>query len=146
MYEDVLNWLYDREEENRIEMKVTCAPHYYRMVKEKGGEPKSAGCLAGKSFLFISHTGIAQPCGYLELACGDVRTGRRAEGVGRVSAVRPSPRFPKLQGQVRRVPVPAHLRRVQGQGARAERRPARGGAVLFLRRLMPYEADFPCRR
>ncbi len=73
MYEDVLNWLYEREEEGRIEMKVTCAPHYYRIVKERGGVPKSAGCLAGKSFLFISHTGIAQPCGYLDLPCGDIR-------------------------------------------------------------------------
>jgi heme b synthase len=74
MYEDVLHWLYDREERNEIEMKITCAPHYYRIVKEKGGVPKSAGCLAGKSFLFISHTGIAQPCGYLEAGCGDLRT------------------------------------------------------------------------
>jgi AdoMet-dependent heme synthase len=73
MYEDVLHWLYEREERHEMEMKVTCAPHYYRIVKEKGGTPKSAGCLAGKSFLFISHTGIAQPCGYLELECGDVR-------------------------------------------------------------------------
>jgi AdoMet-dependent heme synthase len=73
MYEDVLHWLYDVEERGEMEMKVTCAPHYYRIVKEKGGTPKSAGCLAGKSFLFISHTGIAQPCGYLELGCGDVR-------------------------------------------------------------------------
>jgi AdoMet-dependent heme synthase len=73
MYEDVLHWLYEREERNEIEMKVTCAPHYYRIVKEKGGVPKSAGCLAGKSFLFISHTGVAQPCGYLEASCGDVR-------------------------------------------------------------------------
>lgn len=80
MYEEVLNWLYEREEEGKIEMKVTCAPHYYRIVKERGGTPKSAGCLAGKSFLFISHTGIAQPCGYLELACGDVR----AHGVRQV--------------------------------------------------------------
>jgi AdoMet-dependent heme synthase len=80
MYEDVLNWLYEREEERKIEMKVTCAPHYYRIVKERGGTPKSAGCLAGKSFLFISHTGEAQPCGYLELPCGDIRK----EGVRRV--------------------------------------------------------------
>lgn len=72
-YEEVLNWLYEREEENAIEMKVTCAPHYYRIVTERGGAPKSAGCLAGKSFLFISHTGVAQPCGYLELPSGDVR-------------------------------------------------------------------------
>ena len=80
MYEEVLGRLYEREEEGLIEMKVTCAPHYYRIVKERGGMPKSAGCLAGKSFLFISHRGIAQPCGYLELPCGDVRK----EGVQKV--------------------------------------------------------------
>lgn len=73
-YEDVLNWLYGLESKNEIEMKVTCAPHYYRIVKEKGDTPKSAGCLAGKSFMFISHKGIAQPCGYLEISSGDVRT------------------------------------------------------------------------
>ncbi|HBA53168.1 MAG TPA: radical SAM/SPASM domain-containing protein, partial [Syntrophorhabdus aromaticivorans] len=72
-YEDVLNRLYDVEKQNEIEMKVTCAPHYYRIVKERGDTPKSAGCLAGKSFMFISHRGIAQPCGYLELHSGDVR-------------------------------------------------------------------------
>ena len=79
-YEDVLNWLYDIESKNEIEMKVTCAPHYYRIVKEKGDTPKSAGCLAGKSFMFISHKGIAQPCGYLELSSGNVR----ADGVKKV--------------------------------------------------------------
>lgn len=73
MYEDVLEWLYSVEKRNEIEMKVTCAPHYYRIVKEKGDTPKSAGCLAGKSFLFISHRGMAQPCGYLEVPSGDVK-------------------------------------------------------------------------
>ena len=83
MYEDVLNWMYEREEEHEIEMKVTCAPHYYRIVKERGGTPKSAGCLAGKSFLFISHTGIAQPCGYLELpAATSARTASGRYGKG----------------------------------------------------------------
>jgi heme b synthase len=72
-YENVLNWLYDIESKNEIEMKVTCAPHYYRIVSEKGDTPKSAGCLAGKSFMFISHKGIAQPCGYLEIPSGDVQ-------------------------------------------------------------------------
>jgi heme b synthase len=79
-YEDVLNWLYDIEKKNEIEMKVTCAPHYYRIVKEKGDTPKSAGCLAGKSFMFISHKGVAQPCGYLEIPSGDVKK----EGVRKV--------------------------------------------------------------
>ena len=80
MYEEVLEWLYSVEKKNELEMKVTCAPHYYRIVKEKGDTPKSAGCLAGKSFMFISHRGIAQPCGYLEMDSGDVRK----EGVQKV--------------------------------------------------------------
>lgn len=80
MYEDVLEWLYAVEKEANLEVKVTCAPHYYRIVKQKGGVPKSAGCLAGKNFLFISNQGIAQPCGYLEVHAGDVRK----EGVRRV--------------------------------------------------------------
>lgn len=74
MYEDILEWLYRMEQKNEIEMKVTCAPHYYRIVKEKGGTPKSTGCLAGKSFMFISHRGDVQPCGYLEIPSGNIRT------------------------------------------------------------------------
>ena len=72
-YEEVLLRLYETESRNELEMKVTCAPHYYRIVKEKGEVPKSAGCLAGKSFMFISHRGVAQPCGYLETDAGNVR-------------------------------------------------------------------------
>lgn len=91
MYEDVLQWLYTVEKKDELEMKVTCAPHYYRIVTEKGDTPKSAGCLAGKSFMFISHRGIAQPCGYLEMDSGDVRK----EGVKKVWEG--SPVFTKLR-------------------------------------------------
>jgi radical SAM protein with 4Fe4S-binding SPASM domain len=31
------------------------------------------GCLGGIGFCFISHVGQVQPCGYLELNCGNVR-------------------------------------------------------------------------
>ncbi|MCX5805359.1 MAG: radical SAM protein [Proteobacteria bacterium] len=72
-YEHVLEWLYGIEKKNELEIKVTCAPHYYRIIKEKGETPKSAGCLAGKHFMFVSHKGIAQPCGYLEIPSGDVK-------------------------------------------------------------------------
>lgn len=72
-YEDVLHRLRAIERRGELEMKVTCAPHYYRIVKDDGEVPKSAGCLAGKSFMFISHRGVAQPCGYLEIDSGNVR-------------------------------------------------------------------------
>ena len=41
----------------------------------EGRHPLNAmtrGCLGGSAFCFISHTGQVQPCGYLELDCGQV--------------------------------------------------------------------------
>jgi len=29
--------------------------------------------MAGRGFLFVSHLGIVQPCGFLDLPCGDLR-------------------------------------------------------------------------
>lgn len=72
-YEETLERVYNLERRREIEIKVTCAPQYYRILKERGEILKSSGCLAGKTFMFISHVGVAQPCGYLEIPCGDVR-------------------------------------------------------------------------
>ncbi len=41
-----------------------------------GGRPAmspATGCMAGDGFVFISHTGILQPCGFLAVASGDLR-------------------------------------------------------------------------
>ncbi len=72
-YEETLQHLYLLERKKEMEIKVTCAPQYYRILKERGESVKTSGCLAGKSFMFISHTGVAQPCGYLEVKSGDVK-------------------------------------------------------------------------
>ncbi len=34
-YEKVLHWFYDREQEGLLELKATCAPHYYRVRKQR---------------------------------------------------------------------------------------------------------------
>ncbi|MCZ6489769.1 MAG: SPASM domain-containing protein, partial [Acidobacteria bacterium] len=34
-YEKILHWFYDREREGRLELKATCAPHYYRVRKQR---------------------------------------------------------------------------------------------------------------
>jgi heme b synthase len=82
-YEEMLGWLYDLSRQTRLEVKLTCAPHYYRIVRERGGKPEAGhggelhsftrGCLGGVGFCFVSHVGDVQPCGYLELNCGSVR-------------------------------------------------------------------------
>jgi heme b synthase len=85
-YEKTLNWFYEQRERVPLQLKATCAPHYYRILrqrakkegkkitpKEYGLDAMTRGCLGGISFCFLSHVGQVQPCGYLELDCGNVR-------------------------------------------------------------------------
>jgi heme b synthase len=85
-YEKTLHWFYDQWNKVPLQLKATCAPHYYRILrqqakkegkkitpKEYGLDAMTRGCLGGISFCFISHMGQIQPCGYLELNCGSVR-------------------------------------------------------------------------
>jgi radical SAM protein with 4Fe4S-binding SPASM domain len=40
-----------------------------------GADPNyvSGGCMAGDGFVFISHRGVLQTCGFLDIPCGDLR-------------------------------------------------------------------------
>jgi AdoMet-dependent heme synthase len=84
-YEQTLNWFYDQQGKTNLQLKATCAPHYYRILRQRAkSEGKSVsfqshgldavtrGCLAGTGFCFISHRGIVKPCGFLDLNCGDM--------------------------------------------------------------------------
>jgi len=85
-YEDTLHWFYQQHNKVSIELKATCAPQYYRILRQEassrgqnvneqttGLAAVTRGCLAGVSYCFISHVGIVQPCGYLEVDTGDLR-------------------------------------------------------------------------
>jgi len=102
-YERVLNWMYDKSKERALHLKATCAPHYFRVMRQRArdegvrieathshGKPASAGkpgsghpggdmaamtkgCLAGSAICFVSHTGEVFPCGYLPVSAGNVR-------------------------------------------------------------------------
>ena len=84
-YEETLNWLYDFRKTTAMHLKATCAPHYYRIMRQRakeegvpvtpdsfGMDALTRGCLGGTGFCFVSHLGRVQPCGYLELDCGNV--------------------------------------------------------------------------
>ncbi|NVM57568.1 MAG: heme b synthase [Desulfobacterales bacterium] len=84
-YEETLNWFYAQRDKVTLQLKATCAPHYYRILRERarqegksvtfqshGLDAVTRGCLGGISFCFISHTGIVQPCGFLDLHCANV--------------------------------------------------------------------------
>jgi heme b synthase len=87
-YEKTLHWFHERSLTCPIQLKATCAPHYHRIYHQRkkaapvpagapsDGHPFQAmtrGCMGGSSFCFVSHTGQIQPCGYLELDCGQLR-------------------------------------------------------------------------
>ena len=85
-YERVLNWLYDQSKTVSIELKATCAPHYYRIIRQRakqdgikinahdhGMSAMTKGCLAGTGVCFVSHRGDVYPCGYLPVKAGNVK-------------------------------------------------------------------------
>jgi len=83
-YEETLEWFHQQEGRVPIQLKATCAPQYQRIARQRGRSAErpsphpsldsvTRGCLAGWGFCFISHRGEVQPCGYLEVSCGNVR-------------------------------------------------------------------------
>jgi heme b synthase len=85
-YEEILTWLYDQMAESPLHLKATCAPQFYRILRQRarkegrnvtyqnfGLDATTRGCLGGVSFCFISNVGQVQPCGFLELDCGNIR-------------------------------------------------------------------------
>ncbi len=43
-YERILNWMYDAEmEEEDLELKATCAPHYFRIVRQRQAQERRQG-------------------------------------------------------------------------------------------------------
>jgi len=83
-----------------LHVKATCAPHFYRLLRQQGrgsdrrapgaampGHPGgqhpggagsmeavTKGCLAGTAVCFVSHQGDVFPCGYLPVSAGNVTT------------------------------------------------------------------------
>lgn len=76
-YELALSEIATLSKEAPISVKPTCAPHYARFAPTNSNQSNMSrmtrGCLAGTGFAFISHIGVVQTCGFLEIPCGDLR-------------------------------------------------------------------------
>ena len=91
-YEQKLLDICELDGRSELQMKVTCGPHYERVIRQQGlyksrmetGHGRgdipgrsghrgaSKGCLAGLGVLFVGHQGDVFPCGYLPINCGNV--------------------------------------------------------------------------
>ncbi len=68
-YEEMLNWFYDRSLEGGIELKATCAPHYYRVARQRraadrrgatntAASPTSGSAIGPSDMLMPGATGV----------------------------------------------------------------------------------------
>jgi heme b synthase len=91
-YERVLAWFAEHRDTSGLDLKPTCAPHYNRIIRQSGGSarhghgagvaphspgghrPPAIGCLGGQGFAFVSHVGVVQICGFLDVPAGDLRS------------------------------------------------------------------------
>ena len=91
-YEEMLTKICQLDGLGQLQVKVTCGPHYERVIRQQGlyqarsgaggaggavpGRHRhgdvSRGCLAGLGVLFVGHQGDVFPCGYLPVKCGNV--------------------------------------------------------------------------
>lgn len=91
-YEQKLLDICKLDDRGELQMKVTCGPHYERVIRQqglyksrmetgnggstvpggRGHRGASKGCLAGLGVLFVGHQGDVFPCGYLPVKCGNV--------------------------------------------------------------------------
>ena len=90
-YEQKMVEICELEVKGRLQVKVTCGPHYERIIRQQGllearkekadsgsvpGRSRdgsvSRGCLAGLGVLFVGHQGDVFPCGYLPVKCGNI--------------------------------------------------------------------------
>lgn len=82
-YETILNSIYEKNRDEAMEIKPTCAPQYYRILRQRSREEgvpldpehfginaRTRGCLAGMGFGFVSYRGEVFPCGYYPKMAG----------------------------------------------------------------------------
>jgi len=87
VYDEILEWHYHMEKkEQEILMRPTCAPQYYRIVRQKAKEEGekfkrrnlkfstggSKGCLAGQLICLIDVDGEVLPCSYFPKSAGNI--------------------------------------------------------------------------
>ena len=87
IYNEILEWHYRVEkEDHELLMRPTCAPHYYRLVRQKAKEEGekfvrrnlqfstggSKGCLAGQLICLIDVDGEVLPCSYFAKSAGNI--------------------------------------------------------------------------
>ena len=73
--EAALTELLALDDEGLLPIHVTCEPRILSLAEARETPTRSPcnGCMAGAGFLFLSHIGDLQPCGFFECSLGNIR-------------------------------------------------------------------------
>lgn len=114
-YENALNWIYDRSMEGRLHLKATCAPHYFRVMRQRAresGRPMPAHAHPHKNMGPQAHPG-GNPAGHPGGAPGDMTAmtkgclaGQSVCFVSHTGEVFPCGYLPISSGNVKTTPFP----------------------------------------
>jgi radical SAM protein with 4Fe4S-binding SPASM domain len=129
-YEKALNWIYDRSLEGKLHLKATCAPHYFRVMRQRAKEsgtpmPHHAhphknmgGPANGHGHAGGGHPGHAAPSGHGAHADMSAMTkgclaGQAVCFVSHAGEVFPCGYLPVSSGNVTKIPFPTIWRESQ---------------------------------
>jgi radical SAM protein with 4Fe4S-binding SPASM domain len=91
-YERMLNWFYDRSLEGGIELKATCAPHYFRVVRQRRAAEHRSAAAAEAAHAAPPHAAApgSTAIGPTEMAMpGSTGIELKPQGVGRTGIGQP---------------------------------------------------------
>lgn len=124
-YESALNWVYDRSLEGKLHLKATCAPHYFRVMRQRAkedGRPMPAAFHPHKSMGHPPHAGAQRsaapdhahaPAPHAHAQHGDMSAmtkgclaGQAVCFVSHTGEVFPCGYLPVTSGNVKTTPLP----------------------------------------
>lgn len=112
-YEQALNWIYDRSLEGRIHMKATCAPHYFRVMRQRAKQNGRPMPKAAHPHRSMAHPPQVGPSGSAHPSHTDMTAmtkgclaGQSICFISHTGEVFPCGYLPVSSGNVRTTPLP----------------------------------------
>ncbi|HVT88690.1 MAG TPA: radical SAM protein [Tepidisphaeraceae bacterium] len=109
-YENSLNWIYDRSLEAKLHLKATCAPHYFRVMRQRAkqsGQPMPRNVHPHKNMGHGGHPGD-HPGGNADMTAmtKGCLAGQAVCFVSHTGEVFPCGYLPVSSGNVKQIPLP----------------------------------------
>jgi AdoMet-dependent heme synthase len=115
-YENALNWLYDRSLESKLHLKATCAPHYFRVMRQRAKADGQAMPAAAHPHRSMGHPGAStggHPGGDMSAMTKGCLAGQAVCFVSHTGEVFPCGYLPVSSGNIKDRPLPEIWRESQ---------------------------------